>query len=61
MPKFIITWNIGYGDSAQTIEAKDQEAADKAAYEAAREEFENNASYGAEPYTTERAEELEIE
>jgi hypothetical protein len=60
-PKWIITWNIGYGECASIVEADDEEQAGKQAYEAAREDFENSADYGAEPYSKERAEELEIE
>ena len=60
MPKFIITWDVGYGEMADVIDAKDQDDADSAAYEAAREEFESQARYIAEPYTKERAINLSI-
>ena len=59
--KYIITYNAGWGETAEIIEANTLEKACMAAYEAAREEFENNADYGAEPYSTERAEELGID
>lgn len=58
MPEFIITWNIGYGDNARVIEADNIADAEEQAYFAAKEDFEYNASYGAEEYNEERAEEL---
>ena len=61
MPKFIISWDIGYGRSHEIIDARDLDMARMAAYEQAREEFENSADYDSEPYTEERAKELEIE
>ena len=39
--KFIIKWNAGYGDNYDVIEAKNQEEAQKAAYEEWREEVWN--------------------
>ena len=62
MPKYILTWDCGYGSKdGAVIEATDLDAARLAAYECWRENAENNADYDAEPYTPERAEELEIE
>lgn len=61
MKKWIITWNVGYGDSHLIIEADTKEAADQQAFECAREEFENSATYGAEEYSEELAEELGVE
>jgi hypothetical protein len=61
VPKFIITWDTRFGPSSEVIEAADQEQANKFAYEAWRQQAEDNADYNAEPYTKERAEELEIE
>lgn len=60
MPKFIITWDTGYGPSSEVVEAADEDQATKKAYEAWRQQAEDNADYSAEPYTKERAEELEI-
>lgn len=62
MPKYIITWDCGFGskDSA-VVECADDDAAQAVAYDHWREAAENNADYSAEPYTQERAEELEIE
>ena len=61
MPKFIIKWDIGYGENAEAIEADDIEKARNAAYEAAREEFENSAAYSAEPWTKDEAENLNLD
>ncbi len=61
MPKFIIIWNIGYGDSAEVVEAEHQEAAEGEAYEKWHEEVEANADYSAQPYTAKLAEEHGLE
>ncbi len=61
MKKWIITWNIGYGESAEVVEAETVEKARMEAYDRAREDFENNADYDAVPYTKELAEDYEIE
>jgi len=58
VPKFIISWDIGYGRSYDEIEAESQEKASQIAYECWREEAEGNAIFDAEPYTEELAEEL---
>ena len=55
MPKFIIVWNIGYGDSAEVVNAETAREAENMAYEAAHEDFENSASYSAEEFTEELA------
>lgn len=60
MPKFIITWNAGYGECAEIVEAKNQDEADSAAYNSWREAAESEADFGAEPYTDERAESLDL-
>lgn len=46
MPTYIIEWNIGYGDNYDEVEAQNEEEASLLAYEAAREDFEQQASYG---------------
>lgn len=61
MPKYIATWDIGYGEQASVIEAKDDEDARKQTYELAREDFENSVSYKAQPWTRELAEALSID
>ncbi|GEM_PF-2467235 len=61
MPKFIITWNAGYGDSAAVIEAESHAAASLVAYENWRDEAESNADYGAEEYDKDRAIYLDAE
>jgi hypothetical protein len=55
MPKFLIVYNIGYGEMADVIEAKDQAAADKEAYEAFRDAYESSGDYFAEPLTKDNA------
>ncbi len=60
MPKFIIIWNTGYGDSAEVVEVVTQEVANMEAYEQWREEAENNADYKAIPYTQEDAEDYDV-
>lgn len=60
MKRYIITWDVCYGETARVIEAYDLDHANKIAYDEAREEFEDNAVYGAEEYTEERAEELDL-
>lgn len=47
MPLYRIYWDAGYGRNSETIEASDHQEAVNNAYEAAREDFENNADYGA--------------
>lgn len=54
--KWLITWNAGYGTSADVIEAETEEKAMEEAYERWREEAENNADYSAQPYSQELAE-----
>ena len=61
MRKVIITWNAGYGDSHQVIEAETQDIANEEAYERWREEAESNADYSAEPYSKKLAAELDLE
>ena len=61
MPKYIITWDVGFGEEAEVIDAETMKDAELSAYEAAREAFESNAKYSAEEYSAERAEELGAE
>jgi hypothetical protein len=45
--KFAIYWDCGYGSyETEIIEAENQEAAEKAAYEAWRQAAEDNSDYG---------------
>ena len=53
MKEYIIRWNIGYGDDYELIDAKDQEEAEKIAYEMWRDEVENSADYEAMEATEE--------
>ena len=61
MAKYIISWDAGFGDGAELIEADTQEQADLAAYEALQNELDSNYWSKAEPYSKERAVELELE
>lgn len=61
MKKYIATWDIGYGEQASVIQAKDDDDARAQTYELAREDFENNVSYKAHPWSQELAEQLSIE
>ena len=44
--RYIIQWNAGYGDNYEEIEAEDERNAQEVAYEAWKEDAENNADYG---------------
>jgi hypothetical protein len=59
--KYLITWNAGWGQNEDIIEADSLEEAQTAAYEACREEFESAADYSAKELTPEVAEEHGIE
>ena len=48
MPRYIIVFNNGYGPVPEVVEAENEEAAKMMAYEAAREDWENNADYWTE-------------
>ena len=62
MSKYIIKWDSGHGsDELEVVEAPDEDAATRIAYERWREEAENNADYGAELYTEELAEDYGLE
>ena len=56
MTKYIIRWNAGYGDDYEEVDADSEEEAEKMAYEAWREEAENNADYGVEVWSKALAE-----
>ena len=45
MKEYIIKWDAGYGDSYELVSATDPEVAMNMAYEAWKEEAENNADY----------------
>lgn len=61
MPKYLITWNSGYGENWEVQEHETQEKANEAAYERWREDAENNASYQARVVTPELAEDYELD
>ena len=58
MPKFIITWDAGCGDTSEVIEAPNQSAAEQEAYERWKDEAETEAVYEAVPYSEEAAKHL---
>lgn len=61
MPKYFIKWDSGFGENYYVEEHDDEDAARDAAYEAAREEFENSASYSAQLFTKQIAENYGLE
>ena len=62
MPKFILSWDCGYGSKDHAVvECENEEKAQELAYDRWRESAESNADYSVEPYSPERADELEIE
>lgn len=56
MKKYLIKWNVGYGDNHDVVEAISQAAAENEAYEMWRDEAESNAEYSAQELTRELAE-----
>ena len=58
MPSFIITWNAGYGDNNEIIEADNLEDAQQTAYEEWEQETQASAEYSAIEYSDELADEL---
>jgi len=56
MSKWIISWDAGYGNRNDTIEAETFDRAVERAYEEWKQEAESNSSYTAVPYTDELAE-----
>ena len=46
MPKFIISWDAGYGTEYDVVECESENNAIKEAYERWREDVENNSDYG---------------
>jgi len=62
MPKYIISWNAGYGKDYDTVEAETEEKACEEAYERWKEDVESQAEYGVEcEWSKEKAEEFEVE
>jgi hypothetical protein len=45
MPRYIVRWDVGWGESFDTVEADTEDNAQMAAYALAKEEFESNADY----------------
>jgi len=61
MPKFIITWDAGYGQSEDVIEADSYDEALNQAYECWRDEAESHANYEALEYTEENCDDNNLE
>ena len=61
MPKFIIKWNAGYGESSQIVEANSHHEALNDAYLSWKEESESAADYSAEQYSKQGAIDLGLE
>ena len=61
MKKYIIRWNIGYGDEHSIIDACDANDANLQAREEWKENIESNADYEANEYTREDAIDLGLE
>jgi len=58
MPKFIITWDAGCGNTSEVIEAPNEKAAEQEAYNQWLWEAEIEAVYEAVPYSEEAANHL---
>ena len=58
MKKFIVRYNVGYGDMYEEVEAKNAEDANDLAYDMWREAAESEASYDVRPWTQEDADDL---
>lgn len=56
MPKFLITWDAGYGQSEEVIEAETLSDAQSEAFGRWHDEAQSNAEYEATPFTEELAE-----
>lgn len=55
MPKFIITWDAGFGECYDCIEANTIAEAKRQAHDSWQEDAESNAQYDARPLTEETA------
>ena len=58
MPKYIITWNAGFGVTAEIMETDSLEDAQKTAYEEWEQEAQASAEYSAKEYSEELADEF---
>ena len=58
MARYIISWNVGFGDEADEVDCQSQEEAEEAAYEAWKEAAESGANYSAVPWNARDAYEL---
>ena len=47
MPKYLISWDAGWGVSEDTVECDDEAQAQEWAYSNAQDEFESNVEYSA--------------
>jgi len=60
MSKWIISWDVGYGDEYLEVEADSYDSASEKAYQMWKEEAEQYARYEAVPYTDELAEDYDL-
>lgn len=58
--KWIIKWDTGYGADYAVVEAADEDQAANLAYEAWRQQVEDNADYEALPWSEELAADLGV-
>lgn len=56
MTKYLLRWNVGFGDITDVMEADDVDSAHMLAYECWKEDAESQADYSAEVLTQELAE-----
>ena len=59
--KYLITWNAGYGQCEESVDADTQEDALEDAYEAWLDAVQSEAEYDAKPMTAELAEEYGLD
>lgn len=53
--KYLITWNAGYGEFKEVVEASDEDDAEQVAYEMWLETAQSSADYSATELTSELA------
>ena len=61
MSKYYITWDIGYGEQWEVVNADNENEANEIAYEHWREDAEDSAKYSAVPFTKQVADNNYIE
>lgn len=61
MKKFLITWDAGYGQNEEVIEAENQSEAEAEAYDRWKDEAESNSDYSAQLLTKDLAEDYGLD